>query len=86
MRLPVYVITYQCRKCGTLYAGEWDPNRAGHVEPATACPVCNSPVRLYLGTGQKREEMGRAIGAVVRPPRSQSSTPVASDAARRDVA
>ncbi len=85
MRLPVYVITYRCRKCGTVYTGEWDPNRAGHVEPATACPSCGSPVRRYLGTGQKREEMGRALDAVVRP-RIQSSTSLASAAARRGAA
>ncbi len=85
MRLPVYVITYRCRKCGTVYTGEWDPNRAGHVEPATACPLCSSPVRLYLGTGQKSEETGRAVDAVVRH-RSQSPTALASAAARRGAA
>lgn len=63
MRLPVYVITYQCRKCGTLYTGEWNPNRAGRVEPATACPSCGSPVRLFLGAGQKRDVVGMAVDA-----------------------
>lgn len=61
MRLPVYVIRYGCRKCGTGYTGEWDPNRAGHVEPATVCPSCGSPLRLYLGTGRKGEETGKII-------------------------
>ena len=66
MRLPVYAITYQCRKCGTRYTNEWDPNRAGHVEPAAACPACGSPVRLYLGTGQTGAESGKALDAVER--------------------
>ncbi len=60
MRLPVYVITYQCRKCGTAYRGEWDPNSPGHVEATTACPSCGSPVRLFLGVGQQPEVVGKA--------------------------
>lgn len=82
MRLPVYVITYGCRKCGTVYTGEWDPNRAGHVEPATACPSCGSPVRLHLGTGQKSEGTVRILDAVGRP-RIPAPTAVAAAAARQ---
>ena len=67
MALPVYVISYQCRNCGSLYSAEWDPNRPGHVEPATACPSCASPVRVYLGTGQKSVGAGRTAGG---PPSS----------------
>ena len=85
MRLPVYVITYQCRKCDTKYAGEWDPNRAGHVELATACPSCGSPVRLYLGTGQKSEDTVSILETVGRP-RRPSPAAVAAVAARRGAA
>lgn len=53
MRLPIYEMTYRCRRCDTCYAVEWDPNRPGHVEPATACPRCAWPVRLCVGVGQK---------------------------------
>ena len=62
MRLPVYVMSYQCRRCGSGYSAEWDPNRPGHVEPASVCPSCGSPVRLYLGMGQKSESGGRTTG------------------------
>lgn len=85
MQLPVYVMTYQCRRCDTVYTGEWNPNRAGHVEPATACPVCGSPVRLYLGTGQKTVERGSVVDAVRRP-RIPSPGVLASTAARRGAA
>lgn len=59
MRLPVYVIAYQCRKCGTAYRGEWNPNTPGHVEQATVCPSCGSPVRLFLGAGRQPEAVGK---------------------------
>ncbi len=85
MRLPLYVITYKCRKCDTVYAGEWDPNGAGHIEPATACPSCGSPVRLHLGTRQQSEEFGRIRDAVGRP-RVPSPTVMASAAVRRGAA
>jgi hypothetical protein len=76
MALPVYVINYQCRNCGAPYSVEWDPNTPGHVEPATACPSCASPVRVYLGTGQKSVGGGR-------PAISSSSSIVSSAAAGR---
>ncbi len=76
MRLPVYVITYRCRKCGTPYSGEWNPNDAGHVEPATACPSCGSPVRLFLGMAQKYEAVRVAV----------DSEPLAPIAARQNAA
>lgn len=59
MPLPVYVITYECRKCGTPYTGEWNPNYPGHVEAATACPFCGSPVRVFRGVGQVPETAAR---------------------------
>jgi hypothetical protein len=67
MRLPVYIISYQCRQCGSMYSAEWDPNYPGHVEPASACPSCGSPVRVYLGTGQKSAGSGRATGYASPP-------------------
>ena len=85
MRLPVYVITYQCRKCNTKYAGEWDPNRAGHVDLATACTSCSSPVRWYLGTGQRSEDTLRILDAVEQP-RSPLPAALASAAERRGAA
>jgi rRNA maturation endonuclease Nob1 len=65
MRLPVYVISYRCRRCGSGYSAEWDPNRPGHVEPASVCPSCGSPVRLYLGMGQKSEGAASSTGSAV---------------------
>jgi len=87
MQLPVYVITYQCRKCGTTYIGEWNPNHAGHVEPATACPSCGSPVRLFLGVGQRPEAARIGAESEVRPrPRFQVRAPVVLVAARQGAA
>jgi hypothetical protein len=63
MRLPVYLITYQCRKCATHYIGKWDPNQPGHIEPATACPSCSSPVRLFRGVTQAPGTAGGATEA-----------------------
>ena len=85
MRLPVYVITYQCRKCRTPYTGEWNPNQAGHVEPVTACPSCGSPVRLFVGVGQKREAVGMTADPGVRP-RFQTHMPLAPLATRQGAA
>jgi len=71
MRLPIYVITYQCRKCGTSYVVEWDPNQPGHVEPATACPNCASPVRVYVGVEDIRRGK-RQFGDMLAPARIRS--------------
>jgi len=85
MRLPVYVITYQCRKCGTPYTGEWNPNLLAHAEPATACPACGSPVRLFLGVGQRPAAARIGAGSEARP-RFQAGAPVVSIAARQGAA
>ncbi len=85
MRLPVYVITYQCRKCGTQYTGEWNPNHPGHVEPATACPSCGSPVRLFLGVGQRPEAASIEAESGARP-RFGARGPVTAIAARQGAA
>lgn len=66
MGLPVYMMTYECRKCGTYYSGKWDPNQSGHVEPATACPSCGSPVRVFRGAGQALETADETAEAAAR--------------------
>lgn len=82
MRLPVYVIRYGCRKCGTGYTGEWDPNRAGHVEPATVCPSCGPPVRLYLALDGRVRRQERSLTSLAPKNTRPAFNPTESAAPR----